>query len=80
ARTHHTVLLSRMPQLTVFSEDAARRFINLVDEFYDRSVKLIIAAAVPQAQLYAGDKLRFALPRPQSPPPATQPRAYLAQA
>jgi cell division protein ZapE len=79
ARTHHTVLISRMPQLTAFSEDAARRFINLVDEFYDRSVKLIIAAAVPQAQLYAGDKLRFEFQRTQSRLTEMQSREYLAQ-
>lgn len=79
ARTHHTVLISRMPQLTVFSEDAARRFINLVDEFYDRSVKLIIAAAVPQAQLYAGEKLRFEFQRTQSRLTEMQSREYLAQ-
>ncbi|MEQ1440700.1 cell division protein ZapE, partial [Fontimonas sp. SYSU GA230001] len=66
ARTHHTVLLSRVPQLTGFHEDAARRFINLVDEFYDRGVKLIIAAEVPQRDLYVGDKSRFEFQRTQS--------------
>src|SRR3546814_3940177 len=35
-RTHHTVLISRVPQLNAFREDAARRFVSLVDEFYDR--------------------------------------------
>src|SRR3569623_1431165 len=47
-RTHHTVLISKVPQLTVFTEDAARRFINLVDEFYDSAVKQLILAAVTQ--------------------------------
>ena len=36
-----------MPELGTQNDDAARRFINLVDEFYDRNVKLIITAAKP---------------------------------
>lgn len=79
ARTHHTVLLSRLPRLTVFHEDAARRFINLVDEFYDRAVKLIIAAEVAQAELYGGDKLKFEFQRTQSRLTEMQSQEYLAR-
>jgi cell division protein ZapE len=79
ARTNHTVLLSRVPQLSVFHEDSARRFINLVDEFYDRGVKLIIAADVPQAQLYSGDKLKFEFQRTQSRLTEMQSQEYLAR-
>lgn len=79
ARTHHTVLLSRVPQLTVFHEDAARRFVNLVDEFYDRGVKLIIAAEVPQRELYVGDKSHFEFQRTQSRLTEMQSQEYLAK-
>ncbi len=79
-RMHHTVLLSRVPQLTVFQEDAARRFINLVDEFYDRGVKLIIAADVSQDQLYVGEKLKFEFQRTQSRLTEMQSEEYLARA
>lgn len=79
ARTHHTVLLSRVPQLTVFHEDAARRFINLVDEFYDRGVKLIIAAEVAQRDLYTGEKSRFEFQRTQSRLIEMQSQEYLAK-
>lgn len=79
ARTHHTVLLSRVPQLTVFHEDAARRFINLVDEFYDRGVKLIIAAEQPQEKLYAGEKLKFEFQRTLSRLLEMQSQEYLAK-
>ncbi len=79
ARTHHTVLLSRIPQLDAFREDAARRFINLVDEFYDRAVKLIVAADVPQDQLYKGDKLKFEFLRTQSRLTEMQSEEYLAR-
>lgn len=78
-RTHHTVLLSRVPQLTVFREDAARRFINLVDEFYDRGVKLLIAADVPREQLYAGERLRFEFQRTVSRLTEMQSEEYLAR-
>lgn len=79
AREHHAVLLSRVPQLTAENEDAARRFINLVDELYDRGVKLILAAAVPQEQLYAGRKLRFEFKRTQSRLTEMQSQEYLAR-
>lgn len=79
ARTHHTVLLSRVPQMTTEMEDAARRFINLVDEFYDRAVKLIIAADFPQTALYAGHKLRFEFQRTLSRLQEMQSQEYLAK-
>lgn len=63
ARTHHTLLLSRVPQLTVSDENEARRFITLIDELYDRGVKLVIAADVPAEQLYRGDRLVFEFQR-----------------
>ncbi|MGH8115021.1 MAG: cell division protein ZapE [Rhodanobacteraceae bacterium] len=79
AHTHHTVLLSRVPQMVPDTEDAARRFINLVDEFYDRCVKLIIAADVPQDRLYAGHKLAFEFKRTLSRLQEMQSQEYLAQ-
>jgi cell division protein ZapE len=78
-RTHHTVLLSHVPQMGKEMEDPARRFINLVDEFYDRGVKLIIAADVAQDNLYAGQKLRFEFQRTQSRLQEMQSQEYLAK-
>jgi cell division protein ZapE len=79
ARTHHSVLLSRVPRLTADDEDAARRFITLVDEFYDRGVKLILAADVPREQLYAGRKLAFEFQRAVSRLVEMQSQEYLAR-
>jgi cell division protein ZapE len=79
ARTHHTVLLSRVPQLTADDEDAARRFINMVDEFYDRGVKMILAADVPLDRLYAGKRLRFEFERTRSRLQEMQSQEYLAR-
>lgn len=54
ARRYHTVLLSGVPRFSMDHADRLRRFVWLVDEFYDRRVKLIIAAAVPAAELVDG--------------------------
>lgn len=59
ARCFHTVLLGDVPVMTADNDDAARRFIHLVDEFYDRQVKLILSAAAPAENLYAGRRLAF---------------------
>ena len=53
ARRYHTVLISGIPQFKQDEADIVRRFTWLVDEFYDRRVKLIVSAAAPPAQLYA---------------------------
>lgn len=66
AREYHSVLLSNVPQMSGLDDNATRRFINLVDEFYDRCVKLVISAAVPIETLYAGGKLDFEFQRTQS--------------
>ena len=79
ARTHHTVLISRVPQLGRDDEDAARRFITLVDEFYDRGVKLILAAAVPREQLYDGTRLKLEFKRTYSRLQEMQSQEYLAR-
>ncbi len=57
ARSFQTVLLSEVPPLDHLKENEARRFIALVDEFYDRRVKLIISAACPIDELYSGQRL-----------------------
>ena len=80
AKEFHAVLVSDIPILTVDHEDLARRFINLVDEFYDRSVKLIISAAAPIPSLYQGSKLAFEFERTVSRLLEMQSHAYLAQA
>jgi cell division protein ZapE len=53
SRRYHTVLLSGIPEFTIDEADVVRRFTWLVDEFYDRRVKLIVSAAAPPAELYA---------------------------
>ena len=59
ARLYSTIILSNLPQMGTTRDDMARRFINLVDEFYDRHVKLIVSAAVPIHEIYQGTQLAF---------------------
>lgn len=66
SRIFHAVVISNVPQFTSRREDAARRFIALVDEFYERNVKLVLSAAVPVTELYAGERLRFEFERTAS--------------
>jgi cell division protein ZapE len=63
ARIYHAVLLGNVPQMGAATDDQARRFVNLVDEFYDRNVKLVISAAVPLLKLYGGGRLEFEFQR-----------------
>ena len=78
ARIYHAVILSDIPRLTADKEDQARRFINLIDEFYDRNVKLVISAEVPIHQLYDGSRLVFEFERTQSRLLEMQSHDYLA--
>lgn len=77
ARLFQTVLLSDVPRLE--SDSQARRFISLVDEFYDRNVKLIISAAVPIKALYSGTQLRFEFRRTASRLQEMQSEEYLSR-
>jgi cell division protein ZapE len=79
ARDFHTVLVSDVPRFDAASDDAARRFIALVDEFYDRNVKLVISAAASPAELYGGERLSFEFERTRSRLVEMQSHDYLAR-
>jgi len=79
AREFHTVLLGGIPRMDAQRDDAARRFVHLVDELYDRHVNLVCTAdAAPQA-LYAGERLRGAFERTASRLVEMQSAEYLAR-
>lgn len=79
ARIYHAVLVSDVPVLSPQREDQARRFISLVDEFYDRNVKLILSAAAPIEDLYQGNRLGFEFQRTSSRLLEMQSHDYLAR-
>jgi cell division protein ZapE len=79
ARDFHTVLVSGVPSFDRTAEDQARRFIALVDELYDRNVKLVLSAAAPPDSLYRGERLAFEFRRTQSRLIEMQAHDYLAR-
>ncbi len=78
ARLYHSVILQGVPQFDVNRNDQARRFINLIDEFYDRSVKLILSSEVHLEALYASGTLSFEFRRTLSRLQEMQSTEYLA--
>jgi cell division protein ZapE len=81
ARSYSTVLVSGVPAFGPAAlDDQAKRFILLVDEFYDRKVKLLLTAAAPATGLYTAGRLRGQFERTESRLIEMQSQAYLAQA
>ena len=78
AREYQSVIVSHVPVLTAQRENAARRFIALVDELYDRHVNLIASAAARPEGLYKGDRLGFEFQRTISRLTEMQSEEYLA--
>lgn len=79
ARAFNTVLLSEVPAMGEQNADATRRFINLIDEFYDRNVKMLISADKPINDLYSGHRLKFEFQRTASRLTEMQSNDYLAK-
>lgn len=59
SRRFHSVLLFNVPVMINRTEDQARRFLALVDEFYERHVKLVVAAEASLFEIYQGERLKF---------------------
>lgn len=78
ARELHTVVLSDVPAFEARHEDAAKRFILLVDELYDRRVNLLLSAAAAPAALYRGHRHRDEFARTSSRLIEMQSADYLA--
>ncbi len=81
-QSFNTVLISDVPQFSADAtrEDAARRFINLVDEFYDHGVNLVLSAAAAPHELYRGRRLINEFARTESRLIEMQSAEYLAAA
>lgn len=78
ARDFHTVLISNVPRFDSHNEDPARRFVHLVDEFYDRHVNLVLSAEADPISLYRGTKLEREFERTSSRLIEMQSMEYLA--
>lgn len=79
SRCYHSVLLANVQPMGQHTDDTARRFIAMVDEFYERNVKLIISAAVAIEALYTDGNLNFEFKRCISRLNEMQSHDYLAK-
>lgn len=79
ARMYHAIFISNIPKFTTADDDAARRFIAAIDEFYDRGVKIVVSAAAPPATLYHGERLQLEFQRAASRLIEMQTQLYLAR-
>ncbi|MFK7857423.1 MAG: cell division protein ZapE [Granulosicoccus sp.] len=80
ASLFQTILISDIPVMDGTSDDSARRFVNMIDEFYDRHVKLIISAQERADKLYTGTRLAFEFKRAASRLFEMQTTEYLGSA
>ena len=78
SRLYHTVLIANVEQMGQTTDDIARRFIAMVDEFYERNVKLIMSAEVSKEILYLDGPLNFEFRRCLSRLKEMQSHDYLA--
>ena len=78
ARLYHTIFISNVPEFTPVNENAARRFIMLIDELYDRNVNVVLSAAAAPRSLYHGERLQLEFLRAASRLIEMQTQQYLA--
>jgi cell division protein ZapE len=78
AHLYHTIFISNVPVFTQRNENAARRFIAAVDEFYDRNVNIVVSAAAQPHELYRGKRLEAEFQRAASRLVEMQAQQYLA--
>lgn len=79
AKLFHAVIIGDVPRLGDAALDTTRRFINLIDAFYDCRVKLILSARAPITALYSGDRLAAEFERTRSRLLEMQSRDYLGR-
>jgi len=80
ARQFHTVFISDIPQMNDNQNDMTKRFINMIDEFYDRKVNLLVSAATQPETLYEGKQLEFEFKRTVSRLQEMRSHEYMQQA
>lgn len=79
AHVFDAIVIDDVPQMDRTRSDAAKRFILLIDNLYDRGVKLGASFAVPLEQLGRDDKTAFEFQRTISRLDEMQSEDYLAK-
>jgi cell division protein ZapE len=80
SKIFHAIIISGIPRFGERNDDKARRFVHLIDELYDRKVKLIASSDVSIANLYQGKGLAFEFKRTESRLLEMQSASYLGSA
>jgi cell division protein ZapE len=80
ASEYQSVIIANVPVFGIDADNSARRFISVIDEFYDRGVNVIVSAAAAPNELYKGEKLKFEFQRTASRLTEMQSEEYLARA
>jgi len=80
ARLFNTVIVTDIRCMGAADDDVARRFVLLVDVFYDHRVKLICSAEAMPDRLYSGKRLEFEFERTASRLIEMQSAEYLGEA
>ncbi len=76
-RIFQTVLISTIPIMDSTRDDAARRFVNMIDVFYDLQVNVIVSAETEPEQLYQATQLAVEFKRTASRLREMQSKDYL---
>ena len=63
ARRYRSIIISDVPVLSSERRDSARRFITMIDTFYDNHIHLMLSADAPPQSLYSGDDWGFEFDR-----------------
>ena len=77
SRLFHTVVLSEIPRMSAAMASEARRFVWLIDVFYDQRVKLLMSAQCPPEELYTAGAMAVEFQRTVSRIVEMQSREYL---
>jgi cell division protein ZapE len=77
SRLFHTVVLSEIPRMSAAMASEARRFVWLIDVFYDQRVKLLMSAQCPPEELYTTGAMAVEFQRTVSRIVEMQSREYL---
>jgi cell division protein ZapE len=76
-RIFQTVLISAIPIMDSTRDDVARRFVNMIDVFYDLQVNVIVSAEAEPEQLYQATQLAVEFKRTVSRLREMQSKDYL---
>jgi len=63
AKRYRSILISDVPVMNSERRDSARRFMTMIDTFYDNHIHLMLSADAPPQGLYSGDDWGFEFDR-----------------